>query len=181
MKKLLIGALVGGILVFGWQMASWTMLNLHGSETMQAKDQDSIINYLSSALTEDGQYYIPRANDGASADEMEEFQKNMTGKPWAMVSYHKAYSADMMMNMIRGILSAIISVFFVCWILMKQNSASAFTTFFSCLLIGIVGYLFIPYAGHIWMQNPGAMQNLVDVLVSWGLCGIWLGWWLKRK
>jgi hypothetical protein len=181
MKKLLLGALVGGILVCGWQTLSFTMLNLHKSEMMQAKNQDSVISYLSSQFTEDGQYFIPRANDGASTKEMEELQKNMEGKPWATVSYHKSYNADMMMNMVRGILSAIIAVFFVCWVLMKQSSTSAFTKFFSCLLIGISGYLFIPYAGHIWMQNPGAMQNLVDVIVSWGLCGIWLGWWLNRK
>jgi hypothetical protein len=181
MKKLLIGALVGGILVFGWQMASWTILNLHASESMQAKNQDTIINYLSSHLTEDGQYYIPRADDNASGSQMEEFQKNMTGKPWAIVTYHKAYSANMMMNMIRGILSEMIAVFFVCWVLIKQSSSSAFTKFISCLLIGVSGYLFIPYAGNIWMQSPGAMQNLVDVVVSWGLCGIWLGWWLNRK
>jgi hypothetical protein len=181
MKKHLIGALVGGILVFGWQTISWTMLNLHGKEFQQAKNQDSVINYLSSQFSEDGQFIIPRVNDNASAKEMEDFQKNLAGKPWAIVSYHKAYSADMMTNMIRGILSAIVAVFFVCWVLMKQSSFSSFVTFISSILIGLAGYLFIPYAGHIWMENPGAMQNLIDVIVSWGLCGIWLGWWLNRK
>jgi hypothetical protein len=181
MKKLLIGAIVGGILVFAWQTLSWTVLKLHGKEMMQAKNQDSIINYLSSQLTEEGQYYIPRENDNASSDEMHEFQEKMTGKPWALVSYHKTFKMDMVVNMIRGILSAMIAVFFVCWILMKQSSSSFSGTFISCILIGIAGYLFIPYSGHIWMGMPGAMQNLIDVLLSWGLCGIWLGWWLNRK
>lgn len=181
MKKLFIGALVGGILVFGWQTASYTFLNLHASEMMQVKNQDSVINSLSSMFSEEGQYFIPRTNDGASQKEMEELEKSMMGKPWAVVSYHKAYNADMMTNIIRGILSAIIAVFFVCWVLMKQTSTSSLTTFISCLLIGVAGYLYIPYAGHIWMQTPGALQNLVDVIASWGLCGLWLGWWLNRK
>ena len=181
MKKLLIGALVGGLIIFGWQTASWTFLKLHSSEFMQAKDQDGIINFLSTQFSEDGQYMIPRANDNASSKEMEDFQKNLTGKPWATVSYHKASDADMIMNMVRGILSAMIAAFFACWILMKQNSGSSLTTFLSCLFIGIAGYLYIPYAGHTWMQTPGAMQNLLDVIVSWGVCGIWLGWWLNRK
>jgi Phr family secreted Rap phosphatase inhibitor len=181
MKKLLIGAIIGGILVFGWQTLSWTMLHLHKNEMMQAKNQDSIINYLSSQLTEEGQYYIPRENDNASSKEMHEFQEKMAGKPWATVSYHKAFKMDMTMGMIRGILSAMISVFFVCWVLMKQSPTSFLTTFISCVLIGIAGYLFIPYAGHIWMQNYGTMQNLIDVFLSWGLCGIWLGWWLNKK
>ena len=181
MKKLLIGAIVGGILVFGWQTASWTFLNLHGKEMQQAKNQDSILNYLNTQFSEDGQYVIPRANDNASQKEMEDFQKTMTGKPWAVVTYHKAYKADMVMSGIRGILSTILGVLFVCWVLMKQTSVSFGTTFISCILIGIAGYLYIPYAGHIWMQVPGAMKNFIDVLISWGLCGLWLGWWLNRK
>ena len=181
MKKLLIGAIVGGVLVFGWQTASWTFLKLHGKETMQAKGQDSIINYLSSQFSEDGQYMIPRANDNASQKEMEEMQKSMTGRPWAVVSFHKEYKADMIMNAVRGLLGCMIAVFFVCWILMKQNPSSFGGTFISCILIGIAGYLFIPYAGHIWMQVPGAMQNFLDVILSWGLCGLFLGWWLNRK
>lgn len=181
MKKLLIGAIVGGILVFGWQTASWTALQLHEKEMQQAKNQDSIINYLSNQFSEDGQYVIPRANENASGQEMEDFQKTMTGKPWALVTFHKEYKSDMVMSGVRGLLSAIIAVFFVCWVLGKQGTASFGTTFMSCLFIGLAGYLYIPYAGHIWMQAPGAMKNLVDVLVSWGLCGLWLGWWLNRK
>ncbi len=182
MKKLLLGAIVGGILVFAWQTLSWTVLNLHAKEYQQAPGQDSVtMNSLNSLFSETGQYYIPHGKEGATAKEMQEMQKNMQGKPWAVVSYHKAYDENMMTNIIRGLLVALISVFFVCWILMKQINSSFASTFFSTLLIGVVGYLFIPYSMNIWFQVPGAMTNLVDTLVAWGLCGIWLGWWLNRK
>lgn len=180
MKKLLIGALVGGILVFAWQTLSWTVLNLHAKEYKKVANQDSVMNYLSSQFSEDGQYSLPREKENATAKEMEDFQKSMQGKAWAIVSYHKAYNTDMMMNIIRGLLVAIISAFFVCWILMKQKTSPG-NTFISSLLIGVVGYLFIPYSGYIWYQTPGATTNLIDAIVSWGACGIWLGWWLNRK
>jgi hypothetical protein len=182
MKKLLIGALVGGILIFLWQTLSWTILNLHANEYQQAPGQDSLtMNSLNSIFSETGQYYIPHAKEGATTKEMEEMQKNMQGKPWAVVSYHKAYEMNMVINIIRGLLVAIISAFFVCWILVKQTNSSFATTFFSSLLIGVVGYLFIPYSMNIWFQTPGAITNLADALISWGLCGLWLGWWLNRK
>jgi mannose/fructose/N-acetylgalactosamine-specific phosphotransferase system component IID len=180
MKKLLIGTLVGGLLVFGWQTLSWTMLNLHEAEYKQAPGQDAVISSLSNQLTEDGQYFIPQPNTGATAKEKEDFTKNLEGKPWAVVNFHKAYKVDMTTNIIRGLLTALIAVFLVCWILSKQNSTFA-TTFISCLLIGLVGYLFIPYSGHIWFETPGARTHLIDTFVAWGLCGIWLGWWLNRK
>jgi hypothetical protein len=178
MKKLLIGAIVGGILVFLWQTLSWTVLSLHEPEYKQAANQDAVIGSLNQL--EEGQYLVPRSDPKASMKEMEEYGKSMEGKPWAVVTYHKSYKMDMTMNIIRGLLVQIISAFFVCWILMKQNSSFG-TTFISTLLIGVVGYLFITYSLYIWYQTPGAMTNLVDALVSWGLCGLWLGWWLNRK
>lgn len=182
MKKLIIGGLVGGILIFLWQSMSWTMLGLHNPELKQAPNQDALIASLSTALNnEEGTYFVPRANDGATKAEMEAKMKEMEGKPWAVVSYHKAYSTDMMMRMIRGILAAIVGGFLVCWVLMKNTNSSFGSTFFGSLFIGIAGYLFIPYSGYVWMEMPGAMTNLIDVLISYGLCGIWLGWWLNRK
>jgi predicted cobalt transporter CbtA len=48
MKKLIIGGLVGGILLFLWQTLSWTVLNLHAKEYQQAPAQDSVLNFLNS-------------------------------------------------------------------------------------------------------------------------------------
>ena len=182
MKKLLIGAFVGSLIVFGWQTISWTIMKSHDGEYKQAPNQDALISSLSSQLPDDGQYYIPRANPNASQKEMEEFAKRMTDekKPWAVVTYHKEYKMDMMMNIIRGFLSTLISLLLVCWVLIKQNSTFG-STFMSTLFIGLAGYLFIPYSGNIWFQTPGAITNFIDVLVAWGVCVIWLGWWLNRK
>lgn len=180
MKKLIIGALVGGILVFAWQSLSWTMLHLHNDEVRMAPNQDQILSSLSSQLTEDGQYFIPTIDPKASKEEREKFMTDMEGKPWALVSYHKAFESDMVMNMVRGVLAAIVAAFLVCWVIMKNTNRTFGTTLASTLFIGIAGFLFIPYSGSIWMEVPGAVTNFIDVLVSWGLCGIWLGWWLNR-
>lgn len=181
MKKLLIGALVGGILVFIWQTLSWTVLNLHGNEYKKAADQDNVLNYLNGQFTEDGQYYMPHIGDNATSEEREKMGEAMKGKPWAVISYHKAYDATMIGNILRALIASIIAAFFVTWVLMKNVNSTFLVTFLNCILIGLAGYLFIPYAGHLWFENPGATTNLVDVLLSWGLCGVWLGWWLNRK
>jgi hypothetical protein len=106
--------------------------------------------------------------------------EEMKGKPWALVNFHKAYDANMVTNIIRALIACIVLAFFVCWVLMKNTNSGFLTTFISCILIGVAGYLFFPYSGVIWFKNPGAMTYLIDALVSWGLCGLWLGWWLNR-
>lgn len=181
MKKLVIGALVGGILVFLWQTLSWTALMLHAKEYQKAPAQDTIMNFLNSQFSETGQYMIPAVDENASSDERQKAMDAMQGKPWAVVSYHKAYNANMVTNIIRGLLVDIIAVFFVCWVLSGNTNRSFGRIFISTVLIGVAGYLFIPYSNQIWFQPPGAITNFVDTLLSWGLCGIWLGWWFSRK
>jgi len=184
MKKLVIGALVGGIIVFLWQMLSWTLLDLHAKEYQKAPGQDSIMTFLSSQFSEDGQFFLPHSKgNGASMEEIEKTVEGMKGKPWAVINYHKSYDVgDKMVNLaIRGLIADIIAVLFVCWILATNPNRKFGGIFISTVLIGIVGYLFIPYANHMWYQTPGAITNFIDVLLAWGLCGIWLGWWLSRK
>lgn len=181
MIKLLVGALVGGILLFAWQTLSWTVLDLHGKEYQKHTNQEAILSYLDGQFASDGQYYLPSADKNATMKEHEEMMKNMEGKPWAVISYHKAYKNDMMSNVIRGLLACLVAALFACWVLMKSSKSSFFSTFISCLLIGLAGYLFFPYTGVIWFKNSGADTFLIDTIISWGLCGVWLGWWLNRK
>lgn len=181
MKKLVVGALVGGLLIFLWQTLSWTILQIHNKEYGKAPGESSIMQALNSNITEDGQFRIPAVNESTSAEEMQKIMDEMKGKPWAIVSYHKSYDADMLTNILKGLAASIISALFACWILTTNPNRTFGGIFIACILIGITGYLYIPFNNHVWWEAPGAVTNLVDVLISWGLCGIWLGWWLKRK
>jgi hypothetical protein len=181
MKKLIIGALIGGILIFLWQMLSWTVLDLHGKEYQKASNQDEVMPFLSSHFTHDGQYYLPSLDRNATSAEHKKFVEDMKGKPWAILTYHASYEIDMLKNILMGLAAAILAAAFACWILMKNTNSSFATTFISCVLIGLAGYLFIPFANKVWFQTPGLKTNVIDTLLSWGLCGIWLGWWLNRK
>ena len=58
MKKLIIGAIVGGILLFIWQTLSFALLNLHGKAFQHTPKQEEIMTSLNSFFTEDGQYLL---------------------------------------------------------------------------------------------------------------------------
>lgn len=181
MKKLVIGALVGGLLVFIWQTLSWTILMRHAAEYQKAPGQDAILQALNGNLTAEGQYILPGLDASASMAEHEKAMDDMKGKPWAVVAYHKSYDTNMGANIIRNLLVDLIAVFLVCWVLLKNTTSTFGTTFFSTLCFGLVGYLFIPYSMVIWYKTPGGVSNLIDSIIAWGLCGLWLGWWLNRR
>jgi TM2 domain-containing membrane protein YozV len=70
MKKTIIGAIVGGIIIFLWQFLSWGVLNLHEAQQKYTPKQDSILAYLGTQFTEDGAYLMPTFAPGTSRDEM---------------------------------------------------------------------------------------------------------------
>ena len=181
MKKLLIGAIVGGIIIFIWQTLSWTVLDLHRSSQQYTSKQDSILNFLNSQFSEDGSYYMISAPKGASSEEMSKLMTERVGKPWAQIQYHKSLNINMGANIFRGLIVDILMVAFACWILMKISPSSFGVIFISCFLMGVIAFINSPYTVHIWYPKADIMSHMLDALLSWGLCGIWLGWWLNRK
>jgi len=181
MKKLIVGALVGGILIFLWQFLSWGVLNLHGSMATYTPKQDSVMNYLNTQFSEDGFYMMPGYKPGTTREEMEKQMKACEGKPWVQLYYHKAMNINMVSNMVRGLFTNIVMVALLCWLLLKINAPGFGTILLGSLFVGFIGYLNIAYTYHIWYQTADITAYLTDTLVSWGLCGLWLGWWLRRK
>jgi hypothetical protein len=182
MKKTIIGALVGGIIIFVWQFLTWGPLNNHHAQQQYTPKHDSILAYLGSQFSEDGAYFMPGFAPGTSREEMEKEMENMVGKPWAMVTYHKSMTgmSKMYMNMGRSLLVNIVIVWLLCWLLGKISSPSFGTIFLGSVGTGIIVFLNAPYTMHIWYGSFDLMAHFVDALVAWGATGLWLGWWLTR-
>ncbi len=181
MKKTIVGALVGGIIIFLWQFLSWTILDLHRSAQDYTPKQDSIMSYLNTHLDKEGGYAMPTTPKGTSMEECKKVMEQSLGKPWASVQYHKSFKVDMGMNMARGLIVDIFMVGLLCWMLLKISNASFGTVFLGALFTGLIVFLNAPYTMHIWYPSFDLMAHLKDALISWGVCGLWLGWWLRRK
>lgn len=180
MKKMLIGAIVGGLLLMVWQTLSWTVLQLHYKATEYTPKQDTILAVLGSQLEKDGSYFMPGHPKDASMEVMEKTMADAIGKPWAQVSYHSKLEDNMTMNIIRGLLVDIVLAWLLCWGLSKMNAPSFSTILLTSLGAGLIAFLNGIYTMHIWFESFDLMNHLVDSVVSWGLCGLWLGWWWRR-
>jgi hypothetical protein len=181
MKKLFIAALIGGIIIFFYQFLSWAALNLHHASQEYTPKQDSIMAYLNTQFSEDGAYLMPNYAKGTSSEEMEKEMKNNQGKPWMQIQYHKEMNMNMGMNIVRGLLTDIVMVALLCWILMKMTDSGFGKILMACLITGIIVFLNSPYTIHIWYPKADLNAHLLDAVVSWGLCGLWLGWYLPEK
>ena len=183
MKKWLIGSIVGAILIFLWQFLSWTILPVHSGEAKYTPAQTEVLNAISASIKEDGVYMLPTLPSDASMEDHQKAMKDLEGKPWATVIYRSAYKMDMVMPMIRGFLIDLVLVFLLIYILTRAGIPTAMRILAGSVAVGLFTFLVGPYTMHNWFQTPTAayMGHLLDAFVAWGLCGLWLGWWLNRK
>ena len=178
MKKLIIGAIVAAVILFIWQFLSWTVIKIHQNEMQYSENQDEIMECLAGKL-DAGVYFLPNLPPDAGKEVREEWMKKSIGKPWAQIFYHNSMNDNMTMNMIRAFLTNFVAALLLCWVLLKIPDLSFKDTILSTLGIGLIGYLTMPYLNSIWFET-NSLGHLIDVIVSLGLVGAWLGWWLRR-
>lgn len=181
MKKLLIGGIVGGIIIFLWQFLSFELLNLHSKAFQYTPKHDEIMASLNSLITEDGQYFVPGLPPDATSEQEKAYMEAIDGKPWAMVSYHKSMDMNMGMNMFRGLAVDIIAIALLCWIISKMNMPTFGTVLTASVFTGVIVFFTAQYTGHIWYQTFDIMAYFMDAIVGWGAVGLWLGWWYTRR
>ncbi len=150
MKKQIIGALVGGLLIFIWQTLSHVAFNLHEPVQKYTANQDSVLSYLSSHIKEPGGYMLPRMRDNQSMDELEGFTKAMAGKPWARVILYQNYDTNLTDNMIRGLVVDIFIVFLLIWIVRKLRMPTKRTILLMAISIGLISFSNTVYTEHVW-------------------------------
>jgi len=180
-KHWIIGSLVGAIIVFAWQGLSWMVIGIHDKQMKYTPAQDEIMNVLSAKLTEEGLYSMPSA---ATKKEMEEKAKEMEGKPWAAVIYHKEYHMNIAMRTTRALLVDLFLAVSLIYVLTRGGVVPFPSRVFSASVAwGLAFFLAGQYMGHVWFDLPWHMitGDLIDNVVAWSLCGIWLAWWLNRK
>ena len=180
MKKVIIGSIIGGLIIFLWQFLSFAAIDLHKPAHQYTEKQDVILSFLNSQGLKQGGYMLPSLPDGASWSEHEKAMKTAEGKPWALIQYYDKMETDMTMNMIRGFLVDVVAVFLLCWLIGKMAPLNFGKIVTSAIVVGLIAFLFEPYTGSIWYKWADIWAFFLDAVIAWGLTGIWLGWWLRR-
>ena len=178
MKNMIIGAIVGGLILFVWQFISWGLADLHYSQMAHTSNQDAIIQVLEQNLDE-GSYFIPRAAKGASQEAQQTLMDERGGKPWAVVHYRESLSPSMSLNFTRNLVTDFFAVLLLIWLLQKFEGRDMRTCVTSAIGVGLIGYLSVIYVNTIYFEL-NSMPDLIDAIVGWGLTGAWLGWWMNR-
>lgn len=174
MKKTVLFALLGGIILFAWQFLSWAMPNFHQKAQEYTPLQDEILQSIEDSGLAEGMYFLGQPDPELSGDAYKQATEKYYGRPWAVLNYHAVNEDKMVMNMIRGfIMTILISLIFI-GLVRQQKDPTLMKRILLGLGVGLISFIFVPYTNYIWFQAPDIWAYLLDGTAPWIILG-WLG------
>lgn len=182
MKKFIVPSIVSGAILFVWQFLSYAAINLHEQGQRLTDKQDAIMEFLNSQNLDEATYVVhPTAPNATGPEDMANMEY-YHGKPWAMVSYHKADNSSMPLNMVRGLLVNMVVGFLALYLMNSMAAMSLVKGCYTGMAIGGIAFLVEFYTNHIWYQTYGIWAHLLDGLVPWAIIGcLYARFWQNRK
>ena len=178
MKKIVIGGLIGGVILFVWSFLAWVILPLHTPTLHKIANEDAVVSALQPALPDKAVYIFPH-NPGMSADQAAQnawMEKTRRG-PAGLIIYNPAGSDPMMTSqMVIGFIIDILAALLVAWLLTRSTAlaSSYFGRVAFCGMFAIFAMLFDYLTMWNWMGYPGdfTIALIVDGLIAWLLAGL---------
>jgi hypothetical protein len=189
MTRAIIATLVGAVILYGWNALSWTVLPVHFHSFKYSPEQEEILQTLDEKLPESGTYIMPTADnrdvgyyDEEYQEEMQEIMKENEGSG-ALLFYYEDGLGEEVSSFITGFLFFLLSAFIAVILLSvaRPNLNSFFQRWWFVMLVPLLVALLGPLSDWNWLGFHWHYIKcmLLDLGVSWGLCGLWLAYYLK--
>ncbi len=185
MKRMLLGALVGGVILFFWSFLAWVVLPLHEPSLRAIPNEDAVMATLQSSLKTRSVYIFPK-NPGSSADAAAQaaWTDKMKRGPTGLIFFDPTGTDPMMPGQFAcGMLLDIISAFVAAWFLARSTAAgsSYMMRVAFCGMFGIFTAVFVHLMNWNWMGFPADFTTgqIIDAIVSWILAGLGIAAFVK--
>src|ERR1039457_4066407 len=184
MKKIFIGSPVGTVIYFGFEAIMW-MGGFHKDFYTYAAKQDTVMKALSANLPEEGLYMMPMS-DPKSPDfkaQQEKLEKKMVGNPWAMVFFHPKMNDFSAFYLLKGIMHALIAALIVALVLYYSKFPGFWQRFLVSMAFAVFTLVMAVFSEMNWWSFPWSFvkQSVFDIVIGWGLCSVWLAWFVTGK
>lgn len=184
MLRVILAAIIGGILVFAWSMVSWMVLPYHTQSIHQFKDEAAVTKALKEQVDHSGVYvlpFVPADTLSKPATEQkaiwEGVQKKQQTGPMVFASVAlEGTQYNMKTAMIYGLILQIAGAFIISLILWgfccSGYMCRLFTVSTIGLLIGLLGT--VPYM--IWWKFSPAftLACAADAFIGWTIAGLFM-------
>ena len=182
--RLIIAAVLAGIVMFMWGAVSHVALGLVDSSMKQVPNEAAVMSAMKTNLTEPGLYVLPgmdMSHKGTEAEQAAWAAKYAEG-PTAVLIYSPTGEDAMSPRKFVIELASNIAAALVVGMILMLASVSFSRGVSIAALVGMAGWLSINVSYWTWYRFPTnfVTAELVDQIVGWLLAGFVLGFILQR-
>ena len=190
-KRILLGGVLGGIVLFLWSFVSHELLPLGEVGLKSIPNEGAVLGALRDNIKEPGFYFFPWREESPGATKqqqeatMKQWQEKYMAGPTGILIYKVHGEQAMSPRLLLTELGADIALMLVAAFLLAQ-AAGALGTFLGRALfvaaLSLVGWLDIHVSYWNWYGFPTdyTLATLADAFIGYWLAGIVLAWLVKK-
>jgi hypothetical protein len=176
MKKVAIGALAGGVVMFIWGAFSHMVLPIGKMGLKSLPSEDAVMQALRSAIPEDGLYFFPGLDlsKDPTPEEQSAWESRYRSGPAGLLLFHPQGGApleptQLLTELFSNVLAAAVAAFVA-----SLLAASYGRRAMAIALLGLFAWLSISASHWNWYGFPGdfIFAEGVDQVVGWLLAGL---------
>lgn len=191
MGKIIFGAILTALAVFGWEALSWTAIGWHQNGFRSFRDESAVSEVIKANVTSGhGIYLLPSMGEApkiATAEEKKAFEdaqaKALKNGPYvyAIIRPGKG-EVSMGTNLALSFLRTLICAFLIAAML-SQTALFYPARIAFVAAAGLFAGLSADLPLWIWFENPGrdAVVNIADHLIAWIIGGAVLGIFVGKE
>jgi hypothetical protein len=183
--RLILAAVLGGIVMFAWGAFSHMVLNLENGVFKPMPNEATVSSAMSASITADGVYFMPGIDmmSKPSEAEQEAWAAKAKAGPTAFVVYHQVgddvftpkqfgvqFGAELACALIAAFVLGLASVGFVRGVIITT-------------LMGVAGWvaILIPYWNWYKFPFDFVRMDLIDQVAGWFLGGLVIAFFMRRR
>lgn len=176
MKKLVLGGVLGGVVIFVWMALSWMVFPWHTASLLRFNDEEAMRQAIAANAPEAGMYALPSPTPAPGTGPMsaEAMEKDMAKTPHAFVAVRLQPVATMAPQMIVGILSQVLTMLLASWLLLTTSGLSYMGRVGFITVLGMISWLLVAVPEWNWWSFSAAytIGAFLDVVVGMFLAGL---------
>jgi len=185
MLRVIIAAIVGGIVMFCWGAFSHMVLPFAEAGVKAVPNEAAVTSTLESNIKEPGFYFLPGMENmhNASAEQQAAWTAKYEKGPTAILVYHPTGETPMSPKQLgTEFVSNVLAALFVALIL-SFSSAGYIGRVTIATLVGAAGWASISLSQWNWFRFPKevVLAEGFDQVVGWLVTGIVMAFFIKRR
>lgn len=185
MIRVVLAAIVGGVLLFAWGFVSHMLLPFSKNAMQQLPNEATVLSSLQTSVPERGMYFFPGMDMSRqpTPEEQKAWEAKVASGPSGLLVYRPSggthFSAKLLISEFASNLLAALVAAIVLTGIRGGYGARAFTV----MAFGLVAWLSVSVSEWIWygFTTPFLIADLVDQLGGWLLAGFGMAALLKPK